>query len=170
MSLTPTQKKNTRDSISGSCTAARANEPRIHYSQQRPFPFVDHIGTGWHTLDCSGFVVNCFWNAMHDLNVYIADPSGQKYSGWGSTFTMEPWLKAHGKRVTETNGYLVGDVALYFHLDEDGDPHGHTMICSKPGTAAMSDWTSHGTEGGPKIAKLHYRTDLTGVWRHPALL
>ena len=161
MPLDPTPKKKARESIAAYCANARANEPRIHYSQRRPFPFIDHIETGWHTLDCSGFVINCFWNAMHDLKLYISDPSGQWYSGYGNTWTMETWLKEHGKHVTEVNGYLVGDVAMF---------DGHTMICSKAGSAKASDWTSHGTEGGPDVRKLNYRSDLKGVWRHPALL
>lgn len=149
-----------RESISAYCKAAVSNEPRIHYSQYRPFPFIDTIGTGWHTLDCSGFVVNCFWNAHHDLKMYLADPSGMKMSGWGNTWSMETWLRANGKRVTETNGYLVGDIVLY---------DGHTAICSKAGSATVSQWTSHGSEGGPKVVKLRYRTDIQGVWRHPQL-
>lgn len=160
MSLTPTQKKKVRASIAAYCEQAVANETRIHYSQARPFPFVDQIGFGWHTLDCSGFVVNCFWNAGHDLKVYVADPSGMKMSGWGNTWTMETWLREHGGRVT-TQPYLVGDIAMF---------RGHTMICSRRGTAAASRWTSHGSEGGPDLRTLHYRDDLVGVWRHPALL
>lgn len=160
MPLTPTQKKKVRESIAVYCAAARNNEPRIHYSQKRPFPFVDLIGYGWHTLDCSGFVVNCFWNAQHDLGIYIADPSGMKFSGWGSTYSMEPWLRDHGKRVT-TQPYLPGDIAMY---------RGHTAICHKRGTASTAEWTSHGSEAGPNTVKLHYRDDVVGVFRHPALM
>jgi hypothetical protein len=47
---------------------------------------------------------------------------------------------------------------------------GHTAICSKAGSASVSEWTSHGSEGGPKVVRLHYRDDIAGVWRHPALL
>ena len=159
--LDPTQKEKFRKVVSTYCANARANEDRIHYSQRRPFPFVDVIGVGWHTLDCSGFVINCFWNGQHDLELYIADPSGQRYSGYGNTWTMESWLRKHGKRVTEANGYLVGDIAMY---------DGHTTICSKKGTAMTSEWTSHGSEGGPDKRKLDYRGDLVGVWRHPRLL
>ncbi len=155
MPLTPTQKKHVRESISFYCAAAVANEPRIHYAQTRPFPLIDTIATGWHTLDCSGFVVNCFWNAMHDLKVYIADPSAQKY-----TWTMETWLQAHGKKTNEINGYLVGDIAMF---------DGHTMICSKAGSAKSSVWTSHGQESGPEPRDLNYRPGAR-VYRHPALL
>ena len=161
MPLTPTQKKKVRESISAYCRQAVANEPRVHYSQQRPFRFYDSMGGGYVVADCSSFVVNCFWNACHDLKIYIADPSGQRNSGWGNTWTMETWLREHGRRVTEVNGFLVGDIAMF---------DGHTMICSVRGTAKASWWTSHGSEGGPDLRKLNYRPDLRGVWRHPSLL
>ncbi len=160
MPLTPTNKDRTRASQSAYCKNAVANEAKIHYSQMRPFPFVDHIETGWHTLDCSGFVINCFWNAMHDIGVYLADPSGQKYSGYGNTWTMETWLRANGKNVTGQPKYWVGDVAMF---------DGHTMICSTAGTAKTSVWTSHGQESGPEPRKLNYRPGAR-VYRHPALL
>lgn len=160
MSLSPTDKKHSRESIPRYCKQAVSNEPRIHYDQHRPFRFYDNIGVGYAVLDCSGFVVNCFWNASHDLGVYIADPSGQKFSGYGNTWTMETWLREHGKRVNEVNGYLVGDVAMY---------DGHTMICSAKGSAKTSLWTSHGQESGPEPRLLNYRPGAR-VYRHPALL
>ncbi len=159
--LSPTVKKKIRSSIQAYCQGGRANEPKISYSQARPFRFMDRPDIGWHVADCSSWVINCYWNAGHDLKVYIADPSGQKYSGYGSTYTLEPWLRKNGKRVREPNGYLVGDIAMY---------NGHTTICTKAGSASGSDWTSHGSQSGPKLVKLRYRGDLVGVWRHPALL
>jgi hypothetical protein len=160
VSLSPTNKKKVRDSISAYCKAAVSNEPRVHYSQARPFRFYDNIGIGNVVLDCSGFVINCYWNAGHDVKVYLADPGGQRYSGWGYTGSMESWLRANGKRVTEPNGYLVGDIALW---------DGHTAICSKAGSATAADWTSHGSEGGPKVVKLGYRPGPVRCYRHSAL-
>lgn len=156
---TPTQKRRLRDSIAAYCAAAVRNEERIHYSQARPFPFVDVIGAGWHTLDCSGFVVNAFWNASHDTEIYLRDPSGQNFSGWGNTWTMETWLRANGSPVT-SQPLLVGDIAMY---------DGHTTVCSKRGTRQTARFTSHGSEGGPDVRTLLYRRDLVGVWRHPVL-
>jgi len=160
MSLSPTAKKKVRESIATYCQQAVSNEPRIHYSQTRPFPFVDIIGHGWHTLDCSGFVINNYWNASHDTHVWLADPSGQKMSGNGNTWTMTSWLSTHGKKIT-TQPYLVGDIAMF---------DGHTMICHRKGDKLTSKWTSHGSEGGPVSKELGYRKDLVGVFRHPALL
>ncbi len=158
--MTPTQKTRARAKIAADCKAARANEVRIHYSQARPFHFVDEIGIGWHTFDCSGFIVNVFWGVMDDLRLWLADPSGQRFSGFGNTWSMEQWLREHGKRIT-TQGFLVGDIVMY---------DGHTAICHSKGTASTSNWTSHGSERGPVAVKLHYRDDVVGVWRHPALL
>lgn len=162
---TPTQKKKVRDNMSGYCKLAVGNEHNIHYSQQRPFRYYDNIGVGFVSLDCSGFVGNCFWNAMHDTNVFLHDPLDFRYTGYGWTGSLEAYLRAHGKRVSEKNGYLVGDVARWGQGN-----HAHTAICSKAGTAKTAQWTSHGREAGPNLVSLHYRSDLVGVWRHPALL
>jgi hypothetical protein len=159
--MNPTKKKKVRTSIELYCNAAAKNEPNIHYSQQRPFTYLDNIGFGVHTLDCSGFVGNCYWNAKHDTKIYLEDPLNCKYTGVGYTGTMETYLRSKGKRVYKANGYLVGDIAMF---------NGHTMICSKEGTAKTSKWTSHGQEAGPNVVALHYRSDLVGVWRHPALI
>mgnify|MGYP001221458524 CR=1 FL=1 len=165
MPLTPTQKDHVRDSISLYCKQARDNEPNIHYSQQRRFPYIDVIGHGFHTLDCSAFVGNCFWNAMHDTKIYLHDPCNYKYTGIGNTSSIESYLRAEGKSVSEANGYLVGDVARW-----GTGNHAHTAICSKAGTAHTAEFTSHGREAGPNTVSLHYRSDLVGCWRHPALL
>ncbi len=165
MPLTPTQKKHVRTSITAYCKAAVANEPRIHYSQQRPFRYYDSIGIGYVVLDCSGFVGNVYWNAMQDTDTYLRDPLDERYTGWGYTGTLETYLRAHGKRVTETNGFLVGDVVRWGQ-----GSRAHTAVCSKAGSAKAADFTSHGREAGPNLVKLHYRDDLVAVFRHPALL
>ena len=48
--MSPTKKKKIRESIRIYCKQAVSNEPHIHYSQARPFPLIDLIGVGWHTL------------------------------------------------------------------------------------------------------------------------
>lgn len=165
MSLTPTQKKKVRISIVGYCHAAIANEPRIHYSRQRPFRYYDDIGHGFVTLDCSGFVGNVFWNAMHDTGVYLHDPLDERYTGQGYTGTEETYLRKHGKPVTETNGYLVGDIARWGYGNA-----AHTAVCYSAGNAKQAGFASHGREAGPVLVHLHNRDDLVGVWRHPGLL
>lgn len=165
MSLTPTKKKNVRASITAYCRQAVSNEPRIHYARTRRFPYYDKIGQGAVTLDCSGFVGNVFWNAMHDVGVYIHDPLNERYTGEGYTGTLETYLRSKGKPVYEANGYLVGDIVRWGNGE-----HAHTAVCSKAGSAASAEWTSHGKEAGPVVVKLGYRDDLIGVWRIPELL
>jgi hypothetical protein len=163
--VTPTEKKRIRAAIVAYCAEARGNEPRIHYSQQRPFRYYPHIGFGPATLDCSGFVGNVFAAAMHRAGVWLHDPLDEQYAGEGYTGTLERYLRAHGKRVGEANGYLVGDITRY----GEGE-HAHTTVCSKAGSGGASRWTSHGREAGPVEVRLGYRDDLIGVWRHPGLL
>ncbi len=162
---TPTQKKNWRSAIVAECKAAVGNEPNIHYSQQRPFSYYANIGHGFVVLDCSGFVGNVYWEAMHATGVFLHDVCDFRYTGIGNTSSIEAYLRRNGKFVNEVNGYLVGDVARW----GEGN-HAHTAVCSKAGTGKTSQWTSHGREAGPNLVNLHYRPDLVGVWRHPALL
>jgi hypothetical protein len=159
----PTQKKKLRDTMPLYCAYACAHEWKIGYDQGRRFYYYSTLGSSYATLDCSGFVGNVFWNAMHDTAIYIHDPLDGRYQGVGNTWSMERWLRGNGKLIT-TQGYLVGDITRY------GEGlHAHTTICTKRGTALTADWTSHGREAGPLVVKLGYRDDLIGVWRHPAL-
>lgn len=161
MTLTPTQKKLVRKHIASYCARAETNEAAWHYSQQRPFHYIDSPSAKWVVADCSGYVSIVYHDAMHDLGVFLADPLGMRYTGWGYTGTEEAWLRAHGKRVVAANGYLVGDIAIY---------DGHTTVCRKAGSAAVALWSSFGSERGPLPVKIGYRNDLVGAWRHPALL
>lgn len=165
MALDPTRKKKVRAKVVTYCAQAVANEPRIHYSMQRPFHFYSDIGVGYVVLDCSGFVCNVFWNAMHDLGIFLHDPVDERYTGWGNTWSLETYLRSHGKRVNDVNGYLVGDIVRWGQGEDS-----HTAVCSKAGSTVTARFTSHGREGGPVVVNLRYRSDLVGVWRHPALL
>ncbi len=161
MPLTPTQKKRVRTHITSYCLRAEANERAWHYSQQRPYHFVANPAAPYVVADCSSYVAVVFHDAMNDLGIWLADPLGMRWSGYGYTGTEEAWLREHGKRVREVNGFIVGDVAVY---------DGHTTVCRKAGSAGVALWSSHGSEGGPRPVKLGYRDDLVGCWRHPALL
>lgn len=164
MALSPTQKKKVRAHMAAYCVRAEANERAWHYSQQRPFQYIDNPGFSWIVADCSGYVSIVFHDAVHDLGIFLADPLGYRYTGIGNTWSEEAWLRAHGKRITN-NAYFVGDLVRW----GEGS-HSHTAICRKNGSANTSLWSSHGREAGPVGVKLGYRTDLIGVWRHPALL
>lgn len=158
---TPTQKKKVRDAITLFTAQAQHYEAHWHYSQQRPYMIVTNPALDRIVGDCSAYVANVFRHAMREAVIPLADPLGYHYDGWGNTWTEETWLRAHGKRVSEANGFLVGDIAVY---------RGHTTVCRLKGSASVSKWSSFGSETGPKQEPLHYRDDLIGVWRHPGLL
>jgi hypothetical protein len=150
------------------CNRAEKNELYWHYSQQRPFGGFGVDPAKRHVNDCSGYVSLVFHWAMSEAEVYMTDPLGYKYSGYGYTGSMLDWLSKHGKRVNEVNGYLVGDIAI---TGRSAGTTNHTTICKKAGTATTSRWSSHGNENAPDAVTLHYHpTPVLGVWRHPALL
>jgi hypothetical protein len=165
LSLSPTEKKKVRAHITKYCQTAELNQWRWHYSQQRPFRYVNDPASSYVVGDCSAYVSIVYHDCMHDLGIYIADPLGMKYTGWGYTGTLEHFLRANGKRVVEANGYLVGDIARW----GEGS-HAHTAVCRKAGSAKVAVWSSFGSESGPKPVLLGYRSDLVGVWRHPGLV
>ncbi len=165
MPMTPTQKQKFRAKITGFCAAAERNEMAWHYSQQRPFHYVNDPSASRVVSDCSGYVSIVFHDAMHDTGLFAADPLGYRYTGWGNTWSEEAWLRQYGKAVPETNKLFVGDIARW-----GTGEHSHTGVCSKSGTPKTARFSSHGREAGPESVTLHYRNDLVGVWRHPALL
>lgn len=167
MALTPTQKKNLRAKISLFCRRAEAREVVWSYTQQRPFTGIGKDPERSHDNDCSGYVSLVFNWAMHEAQVFAADPLGYRYSGYGYTGTQLEWLRSHGSPAP-VDKYLVGDMAIWGHSASNTT---HTAICSVRGTASSAWWSSHGNEGGPERVKLGYHPHrLIGVWRHPALL
>jgi hypothetical protein len=145
------------------CAFAVANEWKIHYDQGRRFFYYSRLGASYCSLDCSAFLGNVYWAAMHSTGIYIHDPLDGLYQGVGNTASSERWLRANGTRIT-TQPFLVGDITRWGY-----GLHAHTAVCVKRGTDATADWCSHGREAGPLIVKIGYRDDLVGTWRHPAL-
>src|SRR5262249_9146984 len=113
--------------------------------------------------DCSSYVSLCFyWAGRHSVSV--SDPLGEHYSGWGNTETAYTFLKPHQAPVDK---YRIGDVALYL---DDAPSHQHIVACRKARDPQSAVWSSVGEESCPEARPLHFRSDLTGVYRHPALL
>jgi len=162
----PTKKKKLRKAMAAFCVLAESNERRWHYSQSRPITGYGLPASSYHVADCSGYVALVFDHAVHTAGAFLVSPLGSPH-GWGYTGTELDFLRAHGKRVVEANGYLVGDLAVYGQRGSDGS---HTTVCRKAGSASTSVWSSHGSERGPVPVKLNYRDDLLGCWRHPGLL
>lgn len=164
MALTPTLKKALRFELKRFALVAQKYEARWSYTQYRPFSGLGVPPSDWHHNDCSSYVSLAYYFGQRMIQKGVADPLGEHYSGYGNTETAHAYLMAHH---APKDKYLVGDVGLYL---EGPQQHHHAIFCITAGTAATSLWTSHGREAGPEPVKLGYRKDLTGVYRHPALL
>lgn len=164
MPLSPTAKKEFRIELAAYCKLAEQYEARWHYSQRRPYTGLGAAPQTYHVNDCSGYVALCFYWAGRHSGHTVHDPLDEHYSGWGYTGTSITYLDAHKAPVDK---YRIGDVAFY------GTSHSnttHMTVCRKAGTSETSVWSSFGQEAGPQPVKLHYRRDLLGAYRHPALL
>lgn len=163
MALSPNAKKEFRTQLARYLFVAEKYNYRWHYSQNRPFSGYHLAPSATHYADCSGFISLAFYSAGVWAHAPVADPLAEHYSGYGNTWTME-WLKSHH---APADNYRIGDVALY---QEGPSWHHHTTVCVEAGTGASAWFMSNGQEADPRKTKLHYRSDLTGVYRHPALL
>ncbi len=168
MALTPTKKQAVRTAITDYCVRAEKNQRAWHYTQARPFHYVQNPAISNVAADCSGYVSMAFHAAMIATKVFIDDPLGQHYSGWGYTGTELEWLRTHGKNVTTGQKYFVGDMVIYGHSASNTV---HTSICRTAGTDKTAVFSSNGNENAPQPTNIHYHPDpIVGVWRHPALL
>jgi hypothetical protein len=163
MALSPDQKKAFRLELAAFCKLAEQYESRWHYTQRRPYTGLGAAPQTWHYDDCSSYVALCFWWAAHHTGVGVADPLAEHWSGYGNTGTSYAYLKAHH---APPDKYRIGDVVLYGSAYDTK----HTTVCRKAGTDETAVWSSFGREAGPEPHGLHYRSDLVGVYRHPALL
>lgn len=162
--LSPTAKKELRQQIARFCLVAQKYEERWHYTQARPYTGLGTAPAYTHHNDCSSYVALSYFWASHMAGVSAADPLGEHYSGSGNTSTAHEFLDAH---VAPVDKYRIGDVAMYLKRDFR---HHHMSVCVVAGTGATAVFSSFGQEAGPEPTKLHYRNDLTAVFRHPALL
>ncbi len=161
---TPTQKKKVREHIPTYCLSAERNEVAWHYSQARPFRYINNPSQDWVVADCSAYISIVFHDAMHDLGIFLADPLGYKYRGIGNTASMEAWLRSNGTTVPRTHKLLVGDIARWGY-----GATAHTAIVRLAGTWSAAVLSSFGREAGPLPVHVDYRDDFVGMWRHPAL-
>jgi hypothetical protein len=167
--LTPTEKRNLRAALAAYCETAEQHQAAWTYSQARPFSYGKPEGPC--DCDCSGYVGRIFQWAAKEAGVKIADPLGGTWNGYGWTGSLENWLRAHAGTVT-TQGYLVGDLALFGPGGHAYTSDSHVIVCRKAGSAESSLWSSNGEESAPEPTRLltSRRHPLIGVWRHPALL
>lgn len=156
--LEPNEKKAFRTMLRRFCLVAQKYDHLWHYTQQRPYTGLGSPASDTHYNDCSSYVAIAFYKASRNAGVKVDDPLGYHYAGWGNTGSAAITLK-HNAPVDK---YRIGDIALYLR---SGGPGDHMTVCIKEGTAETSDWSSFGTEAGPDLRKLNYRSDLSGVYR-----
>lgn len=164
MPLAPDAKKEFRLQLARYLFVAEKYNYRWDYSQIRPFRGYHLAPSAHHDADCSAYSSLSFYAAGVWSHHGVMDPLGQHYSGIGNTDSAYQTLKAHPAPVDK---YRVGDIALYL---EGAYWHHHMIICKQEGTGTTSLWSSNGSQSAPNETRLHYRSDLTGVYRHPALL
>ena len=162
--LPPNAKKEFRDQLRRYCLVAQKYDNRWHYTQQRPYTGLGAPASDTHYNDCSSYVAIAYYKAGRNSGHALSDPLGFHYTGWGNTGSAYATLFGHK---APEDKYRIGDIALYL---ASGGPGDHMTVCIKAGTGATSVWSSFGTEAGPDERSLHYRSDLTGVYRHSALL
>jgi hypothetical protein len=163
MPLSPNNKERFREEIADYCALAESYQERWHYSQRRPYTGLGVAPQSWHLDDCSSYCSLVFWWAGHHTGHPVADPLGFHYAGWGNTGSALKYLYDHH---APRDKYRIGDMAIYGTESNTK----HMTVCRMEGPAVSALWSSFGREGGPEPHGLHYRDDLVGVYRHPALL
>jgi cell wall-associated NlpC family hydrolase len=132
-----------RAAIVAFCHWGIANEPTIHYAQQRPMerlraPAELQQLPRW--CDCSEFATDAYYAAG------APDPNGQGYNGTGFTGT----LLLHGRRIGIDDAQ-PGDLAVFGPA-----PGHHVVVLLEHGSANSGDPVvcSHGSERGPVALRL----------------
>lgn len=132
--------------------------PELHYTQGASrWQGIDLRRKAWKGqyptyADCSSFATWCLWNGLSHYGV--RDTVNGLFWKAGYTGTM----LAHGKVVVHEENILVGDLALYGIPGTTGK---HVAICIGGGKVI-----SHGSEGGPYLLPIRYRSDLICVRRY----
>lgn len=143
-----------RDALAEFCSRAElASSEAWTYSQARPYTGLGVAPEKAHRNDCSSYVILAYFWAREKSGLKVPDPSGYQYDGYGNT-----WDDLDGNPRVSNGSYLVGDCANY---------DGHVTVCTKPGNAQTSRWSSFGSEPRPKELDLYYRGDLISVTRPP---
>lgn len=147
-----------RDLVVQAAFLGLRHAPALHYTQDaRRWEGISRHLKAWRGqfpkhADCSAFATWCLWQGLSHYGVRdVVNGANWRY---GYTGTMVK----HGKHVTHESNIMRGDLALY------GDPFGgtgHVAICIGGGKVI-----SFGSEAGPFLLDLHYRSDLREVRRY----
>jgi hypothetical protein len=129
-----------------------------HYNQRRAYTGLGADPDDGGQADCSSsMMLGCFW-ARRETGIYVPDPSGFAYAGWGNTQSI--WNRLSWNRVTDGK-YAVGDMALYGSTWNTK----HVTMCRSQGSSRTAIFTSDGSEAAPYSTRLFYRGDLLAVVR-----
>lgn len=131
------QDQSHRDKIVATMLWAYHHRDQIHYAQSRPIDGHGHPYKLPLSTDCSGISTDAYeWSGAHD-------PNGFGFNGEGWTGT----LAKHGIQTFTIKG---GDLNFY----GNGYPYHHVTVALGATTCG-----SHGSEGGPYLLPIRYRTD-----------
>ena len=155
----PANAQTVKNAIADYCRRSIAQEPRIHYTQQRP---MRSLGippeNGFHS-DCSEHATAAYFWAREETGIDVPDPNHSGFNKYGYTGTLVNNPKVSGS-------YQIGDLAIYGSSSGSTE---HVCTCYVEGSSSSAVWCSHGSEAAPYAVKLHYRSDLYAVVR-PGLL
>lgn len=130
------------------------NSDALHYTQRpRRWDGINlnlkaYQGEFPHFADCSAYVTWCLWNGLDHYGVRDVPNDYAWKAGYTGT------LAVHGARASEW--IMRGDYAIY----GSAWPYGHTALCIGGGMVI-----SHGSERGPLLLPMNYRSDLAMVRR-----
>ena len=114
------------------------NRLRIHYAQIRPMRSLNKGHSLGQTMDCSEMATVVYKRAG------ASDPNRMFFNGTGNTTT----LMRHGRNVALSQA-KIGDLVLY---------RGHVAVYAGHGRVV-----SHGSEGGPYLCHIDYRSDRIAI-------
>lgn len=135
--------------------------PSLHYTQgPKRWEGIDKDLRAWRGqcpewADCSSFATWCLYEGLRHYGVRDVVNGAAWRAGWTGT------MATRGKRVIHDESIKVGDLALY------GDPvgrTGHVAVVAdvKPRLMVIS----FGSDPGPFLLPLRYRSDLRQVRRY----
>jgi cell wall-associated NlpC family hydrolase len=135
-----------------------AHAPVVHYTQgPRRWDGINRNLKAWRGqyptfADCSAFATWCIWNGLDHYGVRDTVNASNWQAGYTGT------MLEHGKVVQHEENVLQGDLVLYGNRGTSGK---HVAICVGGGKVI-----SHGSEGGPYLLPIHYRSDVIDIRRY----
>lgn len=138
------------------------NAPLVHYTQDsRRWQGISlrkrsYRGEFPSYSDCSSSTTWCLWDATRRYRL----PDFVNNADWKAGYTGTQ--VDHGVRVGNNEKLLRADLAFYG--DQGGGVPKHVAIVVKGGKKPLV--ISHGSEGGPYLLPLKYRSDFVGCRRY----